>query len=266
MYEKFFDFKRTPFLNNIPVEALYMFDRLSEVIGRLNYAAAKNMFAVVSSGVGTGKSTAIRKFAAGLDPDKYTVLYVAESGLTPRWFYKGMLDHFGIEAKFYRGDARRQFHRQLETIRDVHHKHIVVIVDEAHLLDRETMEEIRFLLNSKMDSENPLSLVLVGQPELWDMLNKQLFAAIRQRIDMKCNLSCFDRAETEAYMKAHLAYAGTETEIFTDGAVEEVFKYSVGAARAINKVCTHALMSAAQKAKKLIDDHLVKAVVAGEMS
>ena len=265
MYEKFFDLERTPFLNNIPVESLYIFDKLSEVLGRLKYAAANNMFAVVSSDVGTGKSTAIRKFAAELNPDKYTVLYVAESGLTPRWFYKGMLDHFGIEAKFYRGDARRQFHRQLETVREVHHKHIVVIVDEAHLLDRETMEEIRFLLNSKMDSESPLALVLVGQPELWDMLNKQVFAAIKQRVDMKCNLSCFDRSETEAYIKAHMSYAGTDSEIFTEGAIDEVFKYSAGAARAINKVCTHALMNAAQKSKKLIDDHLVKAVVEGEM-
>jgi len=265
MYEKFFDLEYTPFLNNIPVESLYIFDKLREVLGRLNYAAAKNMFAVVSSGVGTGKSTTIRKFAAELNPDKYTVLYVAESGLTPRLFYRSMLAHFGIEAKFYRGDARRQFHKQLETIRDIHHKRIVVIVDEAHILSRETMEEIRFMLNSKMDSENPLSLVLVGQPELWEMLNKQLFAAIRQRIDMKCDLACFDRAETETYIKAHMAYAGTDSEIFTDSAIDEVFKYSSGAARAINKVCTHALMNAAQKSKKLIDDHLVKAVVAGEM-
>jgi type II secretory pathway predicted ATPase ExeA len=76
--------------------------------------------------------------------------------LTPRWFYKGLLDDLGIEAKFYRGDSKRQMHKQLEVIREVLHKNVVAIVDEAHLLEKETLEEIRFVLNFKMDSMTPI--------------------------------------------------------------------------------------------------------------
>ena len=145
------------------------------------------------------------------------------------------------------------------------HKKVVTIVDEAHLLKRETLEEIRFMLNYQMDSFNPMSLILVGQDELWDKLNLQAYAAVRQRIDLKCELPAFDRSQVEAYMHAHLAYADGDKEIFTDKAIDEIYQYSTGSARAINKVCTHSLLSASQRNKKLIDDHMVHMVIESEL-
>lgn len=265
MYEKFFDMEKTPFLNSIPTDSLYMSPMLDETLGRLNYAASNRLFALVTADVGCGKTTAIRKFADSLLPDEYQVLYLSDSKLTPRWFYKGLLEQLGIESKFYRGDARRQLHQQLEVIRGVWNKTVVTIIDEAHLLEKETLEEIRFMLNFKMDSQSPMALILVGQNELWDKLKLQRYAAIRQRIDIKCELSQMDRAQTVEYISAHLGYAGGMQEIFTDKAVEEIYRYSAGASRAVNKVCTHALMYASQRAKKLIDDHMVRRVITAEL-
>jgi type II secretory pathway predicted ATPase ExeA len=169
MYEAFFEMGNTPFLNSIPVEALYLSEKHKEILGRLTYAAEGNLFAVVTARVGAGKSTLIRKFAQSLSPEKFTVLYLADSQLTPRWFYKGLLDQLGIEAKFYRGDAKRQLHKQLGLIREIHCRNICVVIDEAHLLDRETLEEVRFTLNTQMDSQHPMSLILVGQlSDIWD--------------------------------------------------------------------------------------------------
>jgi len=265
MYEEFFGMERAPFQNTISTDALYLSERHKEILGRLSYAAKGNMFAVVTAGVGVGKSTLVRKFTKTLSPEQYTVLYLADSQLTPRWFYKGLLDQLGIEAKFYRGDAKRQLHKQLNVIREIHHKKILVIVDEAHLLDRETLEEIRFALNTGMDSMNPMGLVLVGQNELWDKLRMQLYAAIRGRIDIKCELPGMDRSEIEGYVRAHLSYAGVHTEIFSDAALDELHRYSAGSARAVNKAAVHCLMHAAQRAKKIIDDHMVKTVIEAEL-
>lgn len=265
MYESFFEMEHTPFVNGIPVDSLYMSTMLDETLGRLEFAAERKLFAIVTADVGCGKTTAIRKFASSLEPDKYTVLYVSDSKLTPRWFYKGLLDQLGVESRFYRGDAKRQLHQQLELIRGIHNKTVVTIVDEAHLLDKETLEEIRFLLNYKMDSLNPMALVLVGQNELWDKIKMQKYAAIRQRIDIKCEISQYDRSQAAEYINAHLSYAGGASEIFTDKAIDEIYKYSAGSARTINKVCTHSLLFAAQRAKKLIDDHMVKTVITGEL-
>ena len=264
MYEEFFGLCHTPFTNEIPAKELYLSPGLEETLGRLSYVAKNHLLCVVTADVGCGKTTAVRRFSEMLNQEDYVVFYLSDSKLTPRWFYKGLLDQLGVEAKFYRGDAKRQLHQQLEIIR-LHGKRVVTVVDEAHLLDKETLEEIRFLLNYRMDSLNPMALVLVGQKELWDKLRLQRYAAIRQRIDIKCEMSGYDRAQTAEYMQAHLHYGGTDQEVFTDHAVDEIYKYSAGAARSINKLCTHCLMSASQRAKKLVDDHLVRTVIAGEL-
>ena len=265
MYENFFEMKHTPFVNTIPVDKLYISEKHAEILGRLKYTAEGNRFAALSGGPGIGKSTVVRMFAHSLSPEKFTVLYLSDSQLTPRWFYKGLLDQLGIEAKFYRGDAKRQLHKQLRIISEVHHRNIVVIVDEAHLLDRETFEEVRFVLNTEMDSVSPMSLILVGQNELWEKLRMQLYSAIRGRIDIKCELSSMDRAELDEYMKAHFKYAGGKDNPFTDGAVNELHRYSGGAARAVNKAATHCLMLAAQRAKAIIDDNMVRTVIDAEL-
>jgi len=265
MYEEFFEMKHTPFVNSIPVNALYLSEKHKEILGRLSYVAQGNRFAIVTANVGVGKSTLIRKFVHTLSPESFTVLYLSDSQLTPRCFYKGLLEQLGIEAKFYRGDAKRQLHKHLRHIREVHHRNVFVAVDEAHLLDRETFEEVRFVLNTEMDSSNPMSLVLVAQNEIWDKLRMQLYAAIKGRIDIKCELPGMDRSELAAYMKAHLTYAGGKDEIFTDAALDELHRYSAGAARAVNKAATHCLIYAAQRAKKLIDDTMVKTVIEAEL-
>ena len=180
--------KSTPFTRDVPPEFLYEPPFLADTLGRLSYTADRQLFAVVTGDAGCGKSTLIRKFASTMSPKDYIVMYLSDSKLTPRWFYKGMLDQLGIEARFYRGDAKRQLQKEVEIIRSVQKKKAVCILDEAHLLEKETIEEFRFMLNYRFDSESPMALVLVGQTELWDKLKLQRYAAVRQRIDVNCVL------------------------------------------------------------------------------
>lgn len=167
MFETFYNMEKNPFTRNIPPENLYPSIMLEEALGRLSYAAERQLFAVVtgSSGIGNHHCPEIQRNS---DPGKYLVMYLADSKLTPRNFYKGLLEQLGCEAKFYRGDSKRQLHREIELMKGIHNLSPVVIVDEAHLLDKEMLEEVRFLLNFKMDAESPMALILVGQSELWD--------------------------------------------------------------------------------------------------
>ncbi|XOQ25467.1 MAG: AAA domain-containing protein [Mitsuokella multacida] len=265
MYKEIFGMQHTPFTNHIPAKDLYMPESLQEVIGRLCYVAEHQLFGVLTGDVGVGKSTTIRRLKSTLPEEQFLILYLSDSQLTPRWFYNGLLQQLGSEPKFQRGDAKLSLHHQLEYIREARHIRVITIVDEAHLLKKETLEEIRFMLNCHMDSQNPMALILVGQNELWDKLVKPAYAAIRQRIDIKCALPPFDLAQCRQYIQAHLKYAGCEQEIFTDEAMKAIYDYSAGSARAINKVCMHSLLSAAQRGKKLIDDHLVHLVIETEL-
>ena len=153
MYEAFFEMKHTPFTNGIPTDRLYMSPMFEETLGRLEYVAENQLFAVVTSDVGCGKTTAVRKFTSELDTSRFTYLYISDSQLTPRWLYNGLLEQLGCEPRFYRGDAKRLLHQQLELLRMMYNKRIITIIDESHLMTRETLEELRFLLNYRMDSK-----------------------------------------------------------------------------------------------------------------
>ena len=265
MFEEFYGFSNTPFSRAIPTGELYPAFMMEEILGRLEHAAKSQLFAVVTGDSGTGKTTTIRRLKASLDSSMFMVMYLADSKLTPRHFYKGLLEQLGCESKFYRGDAKRQLHREIELMRGIHHLLPVVIVDEAHLLDREMLEEVRFLLNFKMDAESPMALILVGQSELWDKLQLQAYAAIKQRIDLQCKLPHYDRSQVGDYIKRHLEYAGATQDIFSDGAIDEIYRFSSGTARLINKTCTHCLFYGSQNRRKIIDDHMVKLVIEGEL-
>ena len=266
MYESFYNMSHTPFVRDVPPECLYESPAVTDVLGRLAYVADRQLFAVLTADAGCGKSTLIRKFAHSLSREDYILLYLSDSKLTPRWFYKGMLDQLGLESRFYRGDAKRQLQKEIEIIRGVRKKKVVCVLDEAHLLEKETLEEFRFLLNYRFDSTSPMALILVGQTELWDeKLRLQRYAAIRQRIDMNCVLPHLDRAETEQYVQSHLMYAAGAQDIFTDKAMDEVFRQSSGIPRMINRICEKSLMYACQQRKKLVDDYMAKFVIEHEL-
>ncbi len=227
MYKAFYAMKHNPFVRDIPAKALFEPHWMTEALGRLCYAAGRQLFVVVTSDPGCGKTTLIRKLYDSLTDTEYVILYLSDSKLTPRWFYAGLLDQLGLESRFYRGDSKRKLQREIELIRGIQHKKVVCVLDEAHLLDRETLEEFRFLLNYRFDSMSPMALILVGQTELWDQkLRLHKYDAIRQRIDMNIVLPHLDRAETEAYVASHLQYAGGPADIFTSAALDEVFKVS----------------------------------------
>lgn len=266
MFEHFYGMEHTPFSRDVPTEQLYNSPTMQEVLGRLKYTAERQLFAVLTGDCGTGKTTTIRKFVDRIDQGNYQILYLSDSKLTPRHFYKGLLEQLGSEAKFYRGDAKRQLHREIELMKGIHGIQPVVVVDESHLLDREMLEEVRFLLNFKMDAQSPMALILVGQSELWDRLRLQSYAAIRQRIDIQFKLRHYDRAQVGQYVESHLQYSGVDQPIFSDSALDEIHRYSSGAARLINKVCTHSLLYGSQNNYRIIDDHMVKHVIKGELS
>ena len=83
----------------------------------MQYAVQRQLFMVLTGDCGTGKTTLIRRLEHVLDPSEYSLMYLSDSKLTPRHFYKGLLTQLGIEARFYRSDAKRQLHREIELMR-----------------------------------------------------------------------------------------------------------------------------------------------------
>jgi len=266
MFKEFYRFENAPFSRDIPVENLYQTQSMKENVKRLIYAVERNWFSILTGDPGAGKTAMLRFFVHALSGSETRTLYVSDSKLTPRNFYKALLEQLGCEAKFYRGDAKRQLHKEISLLRAVHQQQPVVIVDESHLLDREMLEEVRFLLNTEMDSISPMALILAGQSELRDRLGLQVHTAIKQRIDIVCQAPYFDRHETGAYIRHQIQAAGGHSDIFSEAAQDTIYRFTGGAARLINKVCTHCLIYGAQNSHRIIDDHMVGRIVEGEVA
>jgi type II secretory pathway predicted ATPase ExeA len=266
VFEAFFNFTQTPFSRGIPPSALYLTPQLKMLQDRLAHGVKNRCFLIVTGDAGCGKTTAIRQFMSGLEPLRTAAIYVSESSLTPRNFYYDVLSQLGIKPRFYRGDAKRQLVSEILGL-SANGKLPVIIIDEAHLCGMEMLTEIRFLLNFDMDSRSPMALILAGQTEIRDILKKQVYEAISQRIDLRCHIPPLDRCQTGEYISAHLAYAaGPPSEIFTDAAVTAIFDYSGGLPRKVNRLATLCLMHAAQVGKRFVDDCMVSLIIDGELS
>lgn len=263
----YYEFKQMPFDKAISPLSLYMTGSHEEAISRMEYAIQGNRFAVLTGDSGCGKSTLLRYMFEKTDKNKYPVYYISDSDLTPRNFYWEILNQMGCTVKkFYRGDAKRQMHKEMWQLVSEKNKMPVIIVDESHLLSREMLEEIRFLLNFDMDSYSPLSLILAGQSELRDTLRKQVYEAISQRVQVRYQLPSLERNETEGYMAKHLNNAGRSLELFSDAAIDVIHEYTGGVARKINNVCTAGLLYAMSQKKRVIDDHMISHVIEMELT
>jgi len=264
MYEEYFGFSGTPFGRDISVAELLKTKHWNELVERLKHVAKNREFGVFTGEPGTGKTTALRRMAMELDKNRFRVLYVYDSDLTPRNFYVETLLQLGYSPKFFRGDTKRQLMKALEEIAQGSQTPVIVI-DEAHLLSHEMLEEIRFLLNLEMDSKSSCSLILVGQTELRSKLKLQVHQAIDGRVNMRFHLEAMESAETAIYVKRHMDRIKCPREIFTESALKVIHDYSGGTARKVNKVAQASLMAAASQEKQLIDDYLVKEVIMSEL-
>lgn len=263
--QDFYQFSDIPFDRSIPVEELFLMDQHEETLARLTYAVKRQWFAVLTGDCGSGKSTLIRKLIQMLDPFSYRCLYIADSKLTPRHFYNGVLRQMGVEGAFYRGDSKRILHREIALMTQTQKLRPVIIVDEAHLLDKEMLEELRFLLNFNVDSESPLALILVGQDELNDILRRRTCRAIAQRVNIRCYMPYLGPDDTTDYVHHQLERVDTQTEIFSDDAYQEIFQCSQGCIRIIDKICTHVLLYGAQQKKKVLSGLDVRFVIEQEL-
>jgi type II secretory pathway predicted ATPase ExeA len=141
------------------------------------------------------------------------------------------------------------------------HRRVVFVIDEAHLLSPEQLEELRLLSNSEMDSASPFAGLMIGQPTLSLRLRQGVFAALDQRISVRYSIPGMDLAESVGYLRHHLAVAGRADNLIADDAAARLHRYSSGLPRALNNAATAALMAAAAEGKGIVDDACAKKAV-----
>ncbi len=261
-----FGLKTMPFSKDIAIKSLFRSENWQNAYDKLQYAVENRLFTVLTSAPGCGKSTMLRALRENLDAKKWEFIYISESNLSPRWLYNLILRHFGAKEYYYRGDCKKAVHEQFAITKNLKNKSIIVCVDESHLLDLDTLQELRFFLNSDIDSTSLVSLILSGQSELRSTLRREICEAIRQRISFPVVIEPLNRDLMARYITAHLRAAGAENaDIFSDEAIDMIQTESGGAMRIANQICSLSLMAAASNSLKEVDASIVANVIKTEM-
>jgi type II secretory pathway predicted ATPase ExeA len=257
-----FGLQRTPFGKGIPAGDLFGRRSHHEAVARIQFLVAESALGVVTGDVGAGKTVALRAAVATLDPTRHQVIYIANPAFGTRGLYVTIVRALGAEPRYLKAELMAQASDLLAAEGAERHRKVLLVCDEAHLLDPAQLEEIRLLTNFDMDSASPFAGVLVGQPTLNRQLRMGMFAALDQRIAMRFSLSAMDIGESAAYLRHHLALAGRDEPLFADDAVARLHRVANGLPRALNNAATAALIAAAADGKDLVDDSSAKRAVA----
>lgn len=256
-----FSLTRTPFTKAISVSDLFRRDTHGEAVARIHYCINQSSIAVVCGDVGAGKTVAVRAAVAGLDRTKHVVVYLANPAGGCRGIYVAITAALGARPRFHKAEAIAQTMDLLAAETDERHRQVTFVIDEAHLLNPEQLEELRLLTNREMDSASPFALILVGQPTLASKLRQGIFAALDQRIAVRYTITGMDLAESIAYLRHHLALAGRTDPLIADDAAARLHRYANGIPRALNNAATAALMAAAADRKAIVDDTCAKKAI-----
>lgn len=244
MYHEYYELVRSPFEMTPDPAFLYLGDAHREGLATLVYGVqARKGFVLLTGEVGTGKTTLLHSLLSQLDRDTLAA-FIFNPRLDPLDFFRMLFDEFGIETPC---ETKAQYLLELNKFligRLEQDLPTLLIVDEAQNLSAEMLEEIRLLSNLETPTSKLIQIMLVGQPELWEMLAKPELRQLRQRIVLRHSLRPFNEEETASYIEERLRLAGhTGKPIFKKAALKEVFRVTGGTPRLINIVCDGALLS-----------------------
>ncbi|MFQ5737597.1 MAG: ExeA family protein [Acidobacteriota bacterium] len=247
MYQAFFQLKRPPFEISPDPSFLYPTVRHYEGLAALYYGIrARKGFVVLSGEVGTGKTMIVRCLLEKLDKNRVHYAYVFNTRLSPREFLRYLAGDLGVPVKGRdKGELLLRLHEFLIRRHSQGHT-TVLIVDEAHLLRRDVLEEIRLLTNLETNREKLLQIALVGQPELDELLDSPKLRQLKQRIALRYQLQPLTWEEIQGYVGWRLKVAGANGKhsIFPRETLQVIHQYSRGYPRLINTICENALITA----------------------
>jgi general secretion pathway protein A len=246
IYNAYFGFSENPFNISPDPEFLYRSPQHEEALANLIYGVrSRKGFIVLSGEVGTGKTTMLECLRDYLDSQRIEFAFIFNSRLTPEQFFEMIAYDFDLPCD-RKSKTEVLFALNSLLIQQAERgRTCVLIVDEAHNLDLDVLEEIRLLGNLETRQGKLMQIILAGQPELDRKLDSPNLRNLKQRIVLRCSLNPLTPEECSAYVDARLARAGKPNQrIFPPDLMEEIYKRSRGIPRLINLVCDNLLVTA----------------------
>ena len=247
MYLSFFGLNEKPFAITPDPRYLYLSERHAEALAHLMYGINEaGGFVQLTGEVGTGKTTIVRSLLSQA-PKNAEIALILNPRMTPPEFLLTICEELGIGVPDSAAGSLKDLVDILSDYLLRAHaagKRVVLVVDEAQNLSPQVLEQVRLLTNLETTTQKLLQIILIGQPELRELLGRTELRQLAQRITGRYHLSPLSREETGAYVRHRLRVAGATSDVLTAHALREVFRLSQGVPRVINVVCDRALLGA----------------------
>lgn len=265
MYKQFFRLQRNPFEVSPDPSFLFPTRKHNEALAALYYGVRRRKgFVVMTGEVGTGKTLLVRCLLQLLNHSNVSYAYVFNSLLSPLDFLQYIALDFEIPNP---GKTKSELLLQISNFLIARHQRnltTVLVVDEAHHLSAEVLEEIRLLTNLETAQGKLLQILLVGQPELDEKLDSVQLRQLKQRIVLRSHLDPLEHEETRGYIYRRLQLSGSPEpeQIFTTDAIARVYRHSRGIPRLVNTICENALINAYARQAHTINADIIDEVAA----
>jgi len=263
VYSEFFGLNEKPFAITPDPRYLYMSARHTDALAHLLYGISESGgFIQLTGEVGTGKTTLIRSVLEQL-PAKADIALILSPQLTTLEFLATIIQELRCAPP-----ADRTVKAHIDVLNThlmqahAEGRRVVLIVDEAQTLSPELLEQVRLLTNLETSKQKLLQIILIGQPELRELLDRPEMRQIAQRITGRYHLEPLRKDETRAYVSHRLRVAGTQNDIFTKRAIDALYNHARGIPRLINVIADRALLAAYTKDQRNVDAKLVSAAAA----
>jgi general secretion pathway protein A len=254
MFTDHFHMNGHPFSENPPLDHLLKDQRFTHALAKLDYFTHEGSLALVTAATGLGKTSLLRLFARKLNPTQFLPVYVHLSNLKGTSLLKVLLSALGEQAPA-RG-KERLFLGILERAR-LSEQTLLFLLDEAHLINSDSLTDLRLLVSSAFDDSPSLKIVLSGQDPLLHNIKRPQLLDLLHRISVKVHLRHLTDEETLLYIDFKLNAVNASKDLFDKDAKLLIHDYSGGAPRLINKLATHCLLLAASQDVQKITENLV---------
>jgi general secretion pathway protein A len=256
-----FGLKTVPFAKDLEPDGLFLTSSHKQALEKLHYLVDRRGTGAVFGAPGTGKSTLLRAFLAGLGRTTHAVCYVTHTTCAILDLFREIARGFSLAPRHRKADVLCDLKERIAKLSRTQKVRPVLVLDEAHLLPAASLDELRLLTSFDQDSRDDLTLILSGHPQLESNLRLAVNEAIAQRIILRLRLKPLQASDVQDYLDFRLSKAGRTARLFLPDAVEAIARASKGIPRLIDRVAEQSMLLALAAKRHEIDAEIVAQAV-----
>jgi type II secretory pathway predicted ATPase ExeA len=257
----YFNFGSLPFTKEVPENQLLLLPSIDRALKSLFLLLSLRGIGVLTGKSGTGKSSLLRLLLSSISPSQFHHVYLCHTPVNSTEFYFHLSNGFGIEPKGRRASMFKSLKERIEMLYSSKRTYSLLIIDEAHLLSADVLQELRMLSNFSIDSQNLLTILLCGLEDLTLKFGLSSLEFLANSISVTIKTSGLPLEETFSYVEKRISDCGNSSPLFTKGAVNLIHQASSGAMRLINNIAIASLMKTFHLKQKQVETEHVQMVL-----